>query len=35
LRGSAGWWETDKNATDTALKNSLFSVVAVEHDTVI
>ena len=35
LRGSVGWWETDKNATDTALKNSLFSVVAVEHDTLI
>ena len=35
LRGSVGWWETDKNATDRALKNSLFSVVAVEHDTVI
>jgi len=35
LRGSVGWWETDKSATEKALKNSLFSVVAVEHDTVI
>ena len=35
LRGLVGWWETDENATDMALKNSLFSVVAVEHDTVI
>ena len=35
LRGLVGWWETDENATCMALKNSLFSVVAVEHDTVI
>jgi ribosomal protein S18 acetylase RimI-like enzyme len=35
LRGSVGKRETDENATDTSLKNSLFSVVAVEHDTVI
>jgi len=35
LRGLVGWWETDENATDMALRNSLFSVVAVEHDTVI
>ena len=35
LRGLVGWWETLENATDMALKNSLFSVVAVEHDTVI
>jgi len=35
LRGLVGWWETDEIATDMALKNSLFSVVAVEHDTVI
>ena len=35
LRGLVGWWETDENATGMALKNSLFSVVAVEHDTVI
>ena len=35
LRGLVGWWETDENATDMALKNSLFSVVAIEHDTVI
>ena len=35
LRGLVGWWETLEDATDMALKNSLFSVVAVEHDTVI
>ena len=35
LRDSVGWWETDANATDKALRNSLFSVVAVEHDAVI
>ena len=35
LRDLVGWWETDENATDRALKNALFSVVAVEHDTVI
>ena len=35
LRGLVGWWKTDENATDMALKNSLFSAVAVEHDTVI
>jgi ribosomal protein S18 acetylase RimI-like enzyme len=35
LRGLVGWRETDENATDMALKNSLFSVVAVEHHTVI
>ena len=35
LRGLVGWWETDENATYMALKNSLFSVVAVEHGTVI
>ena len=35
LRGLAGWWETVETAIDTALKNSLFSVVAIEHDTAI
>jgi ribosomal protein S18 acetylase RimI-like enzyme len=35
LRSLVGWWKTDENATDMALKNSLFSVVAVEHNTVI
>ncbi len=35
LRGLVGWWETVETAIDVALKNSLFSVVAVEHDTVI
>ena len=35
LRGLVGWRKTDENATGMALKDSLFSVVAVEHDTVI
>ena len=35
LRGLVGWWKTDENAIGLALKNSLFSVVAVEHYTVI
>jgi len=35
LRGLVGCWETVETAIDVALKNSLFSVVAVEHDTVI
>ena len=35
LRGLVGWWKTDKNSTDKALKNSLFSAVAVNQNTVI
>ena len=35
LRGLVGWWETDENSTDTALRNSLFSAVAIEQNTVI
>jgi GNAT superfamily N-acetyltransferase len=35
LRSLVGWWETDENAAEIALKNSLFSVVVVEHGTVI
>ena len=35
LRNLVGWWETDENATEKALENSLFSVVAIEHGTVI
>lgn len=35
LRGLVGWRETDENATDMALTNSLFSAVAVERETVI
>ncbi len=35
LRALAGWWKTDEKATKMALKNSLFSIVAVEHDTLI
>ena len=35
LRNLVGWWEVDENATGKGLENSLFSVVATEHDTVI
>jgi GNAT superfamily N-acetyltransferase len=35
LRSAVGWWETDENATEIALKNSLFSAVAIEHGRVI
>lgn len=35
LRGLVGWWKTDEDATAMALKNALFSAIAVEHDTVI
>jgi GNAT superfamily N-acetyltransferase len=35
LRDQVGWWKTDENATDTALKNSLFSVVAMKHGTAV
>ena len=35
LRKNAGWWDTDRDATETALRNSLFSVVAIERDKVI
>jgi len=35
LRDLVGWWKTDENATDMALKNSLFSVVAIEQGTTI
>jgi ribosomal protein S18 acetylase RimI-like enzyme len=35
LRGLVGWWSTDENSTGTALKNSLFSVVAVDQNTII
>ena len=35
LRNLVGWWETDENATGKALENSLFSVVVIEHGTVI
>lgn len=35
LRSLVGWWEIDKNAADAALINSLFSVVAIEHDTAV
>ena len=35
LRSIAGWWDTDDSATEIALNNSLFSVVAIENDNVI
>ena len=35
LRGLVGWWETDRTATDIAMRNSLFSVVCIERGSVI
>ena len=35
LRASVGWWKVDKGAAETGLANSLFSVVAVENDTLV
>lgn len=35
LRDSVGWRKTDKNATEVALSNSLFSVVAIENDKIV
>ncbi|MCP4118712.1 MAG: GNAT family N-acetyltransferase [Desulfobacteraceae bacterium] len=35
LRSLVGWWDTDEDATRSALNNSLSSVVATERDTVI
>jgi len=35
LRELAGWWGTENNATEIALRHSLFSVVAVEKENVI
>lgn len=35
LRDSVGWWETDASAIEVALKNSLFSVVAMENDNLV
>ena len=35
LRSIVGWWATDENATAVALKNSLFSVIALDLDIVI
>ena len=35
LRSLVGWWDTDRDATATALKHSLFSVVAVEKGAVV
>ncbi len=35
LRKAVGWWDTEEDSIEEALKNSLFSVVAVESDKVI
>jgi ribosomal protein S18 acetylase RimI-like enzyme len=35
LRNSVGWWATDEKATEIALGNSLFSVVAAEKDNIV
>lgn len=35
LRSTTNWWPTDEEATKIALKNSLFSVLACENDTVV
>lgn len=35
LRHSVGWWATDEGATDVALGNTLFSVVATKRDKVV
>ncbi len=35
LRVSVGWWETDENATEIALSNSLESVVAMENNNIV
>lgn len=35
LRASAGWWDVDEGAAETALANSLFSVVAAEKDILV
>jgi ribosomal protein S18 acetylase RimI-like enzyme len=35
LRNLVGWWKTDGNAIEVALKNSLFSIVAIDHSNVV
>lgn len=35
LRDLVGWWKTDITAIDMAMKNTLFSVVCIEHGSVI
>jgi len=35
LRDSVGWWKTDEKATEIALTNSLFSVVAIENGNIV
>jgi len=35
IRSLVGWWDTDEAATQIALTNSLFSVVATEQDRVV
>ncbi len=35
LRKSVGWWDTEQTATQTALKNTLYSLVVSENENVI
>ena len=35
LRAAVDWWDVDEGAAETALSNSLFSVVAVEKGTLV
>ncbi len=35
LRASVGWWKTDEDATEAALSNSLFCVVAIENNNIV
>ena len=35
LRGSVGWPDTDDRATEAALSNSLFAVVAIQENSVV
>ena len=35
LRASVGWWDVDDGAAETALTNSLFSVVAIEKGNLV
>lgn len=35
LRNEVGWWDTEKEMTEKALNNSLYSIVAVEGDKTI
>ena len=35
LRNEVEWWDVEKDSTEKALRNSLYSVVAIENDKVI